>query len=84
MRQRSFHPMYIKSHLQLAVPLVHQDALDAQSYSTDAGVQKATKGGLINRMLTFFMYLSDVPQGGETVFSACSGSLANRTAQPSQ
>mmetsp|Transcript_33155 Transcript_33155/g.61282 ORF Transcript_33155/g.61282 Transcript_33155/m.61282 type:complete len:565 (-) Transcript_33155:18-1712(-) len=51
----------------------HEDALNPRQYVGDQAVRRLTRGGTINRMLTVFMYLSNVTAGGETAFPRAGG-----------
>jgi prolyl 4-hydroxylase len=46
----------------------HHDFFDLQFYQKDVGVLQQTKNGRMNRFITVLWYLSDVEEGGHTIF----------------
>ncbi|CAE8625367.1 unnamed protein product [Polarella glacialis] len=53
--------------------LAHTDYFDPNHYKSDKGTLRAIANGAHNRLLTVFMYMSNVEKGGETVFPAHGG-----------
>merc|ERR1719330_2150302 len=53
--------------------VAHTDFFDPRDYKKDRGTLELTANGVWNRLLTVFMYLSDVPKGGETYFPRYGG-----------
>lgn len=51
----------------------HTDYFDPKDYQHDKGTMMLTADGVHNRLLTVFMYMSDVEKGGETYFPAHGG-----------
>jgi prolyl 4-hydroxylase len=51
----------------------HYDYFDETLYQNDANTLELIKHGHRNRLVTVFWYLSNVPQGGETVFPRFNG-----------
>lgn len=52
----------------------HHDFFEPRDYSRDARTLELIGHGAFNRLLTVFMYMSDVEEGGETVFPSYLGS----------
>ena len=46
----------------------HTDYFDLSLYQKDENIKRRTNNGMQNRFVTVFWYLSDVEQGGETIF----------------
>lgn len=46
----------------------HTDYFDPKDYRKDKGTLRLISDGAWNRLFTVFMYMSDVPEGGHTVF----------------
>lgn len=53
--------------------VAHTDYFDPKDYQKDKGTLKMTANGVWNRLLTVFMYMSDVSKGGETYFPRYGG-----------
>lgn len=53
--------------------LAHTDYFDVKDYQQDQGTLQMTAHGAWNRLLTVFMYMSDVPAGGQTYFPRYGG-----------
>lgn len=53
--------------------VAHTDYFDPAAYTKDAQTLRLIGNGAYNRLLTVFMYMSDVPKGGETYFPAYGG-----------
>lgn len=51
----------------------HHDYFNNKFYAGNADIMHMTDGGRKNRMITVFWYLSDVEEGGETVFPRAGG-----------
>jgi prolyl 4-hydroxylase len=57
----------------------HHDFFDPYFYQNDERTQALTDGGLKNRIATVFWYLSDVSEGGETIFLRARGSRSSKS-----
>mmetsp|Transcript_46834 Transcript_46834/g.69286 ORF Transcript_46834/g.69286 Transcript_46834/m.69286 type:complete len:508 (+) Transcript_46834:49-1572(+) len=57
----------------------HHDYFDPRHYKNSPDIQKMTDYGEKNRQVTVFWYLSDVEEGGETIFPRSGGAAPPRS-----